>query len=99
MKITDGVTSAKEYKKLFTTVYARQINLDNGTAFTAEYLHGHTDRVMAIYYHNGLLATGMSYTHSLFSHSTIQVLQSIFNDTLNIKFLKFIILVFLFYCI
>ncbi|KAF6041610.1 FBXW2 [Bugula neritina] len=58
VKITDGVTSAKEYKKLFTTVYARQINLDNGTAFTAEYLHGHTDRVMAIYYHNGLLATG-----------------------------------------
>lgn len=39
-------------------VFARQESLKNGTALDAEFLHGHTDRVMAIYYNNGLLATG-----------------------------------------
>lgn len=58
VKIVNEFTEAKDYKRLFMTVYARQESLKNGTALDAEFLHGHTDRVMAIYYNNGLLATG-----------------------------------------
>ena len=54
----EELSDAKEYKRLFITVYSRQNSLKDGTALQAEFLHGHTDRVMAIYYHNGLLATG-----------------------------------------
>ena len=56
----EELSDAKEYKRLFITVYSRQNSLKDGTALQAEFLHGHTDRVMAIYYHNGLLATGNS---------------------------------------
>ena len=61
VKVTREFTEAKDYKKLFMLVFARQESLKNGTALDAEFLHGHTDRVMAIYYNNGLLATGELY--------------------------------------
>lgn len=58
VKVTKELVDAEDYKNLFLAVYGRQNGLKDGSAFQAEFLHGHTDRVMAIYYHNGLLATG-----------------------------------------
>jgi F-box/WD-40 domain protein 2 len=58
VKIGNHAADAKGYKQLFLTVYSRQQSLKNGSALDAQFLHGHTDRVMAIYYKDGLLATG-----------------------------------------
>lgn len=58
VKLGEDLADAKEYKRLFMTVYTRQESLKKGTALDAQFLHGHSDRVMAIYYRKGLLATG-----------------------------------------
>lgn len=58
VEVGQQVADARAYKHLFLTVYARQQGLKKGTALDTQFLHGHTDRVMAIYYKDGLLATG-----------------------------------------
>lgn len=62
--VSHQAADARAYKHLFLTVYARQQGLKNGTALDAQFLHGHTDRVMAIYYKDGLLATGIYFSLS-----------------------------------
>ncbi|XP_067948824.1 F-box/WD repeat-containing protein 2-like [Watersipora subatra] len=50
--------NAKEYKTYFLNVYARQLSLRKSKALHSQLLYGHTDRVMALYYYNNILATG-----------------------------------------
>ena len=69
VKLNQELSDAKDYKQLFLTVYGRQESVKSGKAFDAHFLLGHTDRVMAIYYKDGLLATGRLHTHCRYDHN------------------------------
>ncbi len=49
---------AEQYKELCTRTHKRVASLRGPRAFDTLLLHGHTDRVMAMYYRDGKLATG-----------------------------------------
>ena len=62
--VKSGVVVAKEQEKVcaIKQVYLRMLHrmkhLRRGVAFDSMMLYGHTDRVMALYYHEGKIATG-----------------------------------------
>ncbi|XP_013379485.1 F-box/WD repeat-containing protein 2 isoform X2 [Lingula anatina] len=58
VKCTKEDQSGQYYKELFLTVSARLQKMKNGSAFESRVLYGHTDRIMAIFYREGKLATG-----------------------------------------
>ena len=49
---------AAEYKQLYLSACHQQQRLKDGTGLETKLLKGHEDRVMAMYYHQGRLATG-----------------------------------------
>ena len=51
-------TSGEHYKSVYERSKQTLDVIRAGNAFSEERLSGHTDRVMAVYYRNGVLATG-----------------------------------------
>ena len=63
-----------QYKELYQSAKLRVAGLREANAFDSLLLYGHSDRVMAVYYKDGKLATG-KYVYSFFSFfETVQSL-------------------------
>ena len=59
--VLSGIQDASKCKELYLATCARLKTLQMGRAFESKRLYGHTDRVMAVHYKDGILATGSSF--------------------------------------
>ncbi len=60
----DSSNDSHFYKELYQLTKARVNGLRDPDAFDSLLLYGHSDRVMAVYYRDGKLATGTDKTHT-----------------------------------
>ena len=56
--LANGDTKARRIKQAYLRILHRMKQLRRGDAFESIMLYGHTDRVMAVYYNDGKIATG-----------------------------------------
>jgi hypothetical protein len=59
LAVIEDIHEAVYWKQKYIRCSHRLKSLENGNSFRQKMLFGHRDRVMAVYYNNGLLATGM----------------------------------------
>jgi len=66
LAVTDECHGADFWRHRYNRCRHRLKALQQGGSFQEKLLFGHTDRVMAVCYYNGLLATGMSISGAIF---------------------------------
>ena len=58
LRLSENLDGSQHYKKLYCRTRQTLDVICHGQAFTSSIMSGHSDRVMAVAYHKGLIATG-----------------------------------------
>ena len=57
--IEESCQSSQDFKNVYLAAERRLQLLRDGVAFSSSVMYGHTERIMAVYYKDGILATGL----------------------------------------